>query len=418
MEEYILVPNPIYDINESIIYFGSGNGPTEVKLNDGPNNMKFISPIFKTTEDSYNVEGVYFYPDTLLIPVKYIDSNTVNFTFNSWADIYLCNETTDFSFDIINLSPKSYDASIELTLVGAESLGYDTTIIIHQENMISPLETFKFNTLLDMPNESFSGDILDIKAKLLITDPVSQVLVDSTILDLSEILRCSFDPNDKAAFPVGILEEHYTLFDQPIQYRIRFQNTGNYPARDVVITDQLDEDLDWSTFKFVKASHDISSVDMEDGFVSFNFKGIQLPDSTNNEPTSHGYVMYSIDPKTDLPENTIITNQASIYFDQNAAVITNQTLNTLVSELPSTGVATNEVEKIDLKIYPNPLKDVLHISSDIKILKIDIYNNVGQYIKHYPIVNNTIDLSTLEPQQIYYLKIYTDNGIFTRKIVK
>jgi uncharacterized repeat protein (TIGR01451 family) len=60
---------------------------------------------------------------------------------------------------------------------------------------------------------------------------------------------CAYDPNDKYAEPAGYTEEHFITADQEIEYRIRFQNTGNLPAENIFIEDQLDLNvLDLSTF--------------------------------------------------------------------------------------------------------------------------------------------------------------------------
>jgi len=66
--------------------------------------------------------------------------------------------------------------------------------------------------------------------------------------------------------------------------------------------------------------------------VEFSFKNILLPDSTTNEPLSHGFVSYKINQKEGLPENTTIENTAYIYFDFNPPIVTNTTNNLLVSE--------------------------------------------------------------------------------------
>ncbi|MFM7726501.1 MAG: hypothetical protein ACKO7B_07360, partial [Flavobacteriales bacterium] len=40
-------------------------------------------------------------------------------------------------------------------------------------------------------------------------------------------VTCSYDPNDKQATPAGWTEQHFITAGQDIEYRIRFQNTGN-----------------------------------------------------------------------------------------------------------------------------------------------------------------------------------------------
>jgi hypothetical protein len=72
--------------------------------------------------------------------------------------------------------------------------------------------------------------------------------------------------------------------------------------------------------------------------MEFKFENILLVDSNTNEPLSHGFVRYRIQPKTNLKSaGDSITNFAAIYFDFNEPVITN-TAKTIII-LP-TGIAS------------------------------------------------------------------------------
>ena len=65
-----------------------------------------------------------------------------------------------------------------------------------------------------------------------------------------------------------------------------------------------------------------------------------------------------------------------------------------------------------MKIYPNPVKDELLIESgELTVKKIKIIDVTGK------IVENSTNVSAL-PQGIYFVKIETDKGIITQKIVK
>ncbi|MBL0053951.1 MAG: T9SS type A sorting domain-containing protein [Bacteroidetes bacterium] len=57
--------------------------------------------------------------------------------------------------------------------------------------------------------------------------------------------------------------------------------------------------------------------------MEFKFENILLPDSNIDEANSHGYLCYRIKPKTTLPPNDSLTNFASIYFDSNSPIRTN-----------------------------------------------------------------------------------------------
>jgi hypothetical protein len=151
------------------------------------------------------------------------------------------------------------------------------------------------------------------------------------------LVSCAYDPNDKQATPEGYTENNFILEDTELQYKIRFQNTGNAPAFDVVIEDQIDiTRLDLASLEPLNASHSFSTIVQPDGLVKFVFNNIMLPDSTSNEPESHGYVIYKIRTMPGIAVGEIINNTASIFFDDNPPIITNTTHHTIYScdEIP------------------------------------------------------------------------------------
>jgi hypothetical protein len=73
----------------------------------------------------------------------------------------------------------------------------------------------------------------------------------------------------------------------------------------------------------VAASHPYTLAIENGSQLTWTFKNILLPDSNINEPASHGYIVYRIRPKTDVMAGETIHNTASIYFDYNLPVLTN-----------------------------------------------------------------------------------------------
>ncbi len=139
----------------------------------------------------------------------------------------------------------------------------------------------------------------------------------------------SYDPNIKSTTPAGLGEEHFIDSDWELDYTIQFQNTGNDVAYQVVIKDTLSEKLDWSTLRVKGASHSFTwSLNPQRELV-FVFSDINLPDSTSNEPESHGYVQYSILPLASILPGEQIENRAGIYFDFNEPIITNTVFHTI-----------------------------------------------------------------------------------------
>ncbi len=179
------------------------------------------------------------------------------------------------------------------------------------------------------------------------------VFVDILCLQNSD----SYDPNDKRAEPQGIGTDGYVNATQPLDYTIRFQNTGTDTAFLVVLRDTLPQYLDITTLQLTGASHDYTFQIINSNILEWTFMNILLPDSNVNEPLSHGYVSFSIEQTDSNAVGTEIKNRAGIYFDFNAVVLTNYTLNTIVENyLDKITVSISEVENNgnSLQLYPNP----------------------------------------------------------------
>lgn len=138
-----------------------------------------------------------------------------------------------------------------------------------------------------------------------------------------------FGSNIKTAIPQGLGESHLIEKDWRIDYTIEFQNTGTDAARNVYLRDTLSPFLDLSTFKFKGASHPVNVQLLPNRELHFIFSNINLPDSTTNEPGSHGFVTFSIVPNENTLPLSLIKNRAGIYFDFNEPVITDYVYHTI-----------------------------------------------------------------------------------------
>jgi uncharacterized repeat protein (TIGR01451 family) len=175
--------------------------------------------------------------------------------------------------------------------------------------------------------------------------------------NINPTVTCSYDPNDKQATPAGWTEQHFITAGEELEYRIRFQNTGNAPAFNVRIDDQIDiTRLNLNSFTPIAASHSYSTIVTPDGMVQFVFDNILLPDSVHDEPNSHGWVVYRIRSFDELQPLDVINNTAAIYFDDNEPVITNTYSHTIFScdMIPDpNGVSgTCEGQEVLLNIFP------------------------------------------------------------------
>ena len=171
----------------------------------------------------------------------------------------------------------------------------------------------------------------------------------------TDLVFGSFDPNDKRVEPATLMPAEVQAGEEVV-YTIRFQNTGTYQADRVIITDQLSEDLQWGTMRFVASSHACTWVLSDEGLLRFTFDPIMLPDSTTDEPNSHGFVKFAMKPMSDLMLGESVGNTANIYFDFNEPVITNEAVFTVEQ---STGIAA--AAEGDVRLWPNPAEHVLYV---------------------------------------------------------
>lgn len=90
-----------------------------------------------------------------------------------------------------------------------------------------------------------------------------------------------------------------------------------------------------------------------------------------------------------------------------------------IVKLSSETLSTDDFETINFKVYPNPVSNFLHISSDIIINQnIKIFDISGRQIKNTSINNELIDVSTLN-NGFYILQVETnDNNIIKKKFIK
>lgn len=208
------------------------------------------------------------------------------------------------------------------------------------------------------------GTVLNFSGITAYEPPISNWLDDYTPwnnwVNWTATVVGSFDPNSKEVFPKGEGEEGtISVNDSVLDYVIHFQNMGTWYAENVVVTDTLDPDLDWSTVKPGASSHNYTAELSETGVLKFTFPNIHLVWKALNEINSNGMVAYSVKQKPDLTIGTKIENAAAIFFDFNPPVITDTTLNTI--GIPQ-GIP-GDTPKNSISVYPDPATTELFIDT-------------------------------------------------------
>ncbi|MCB0639067.1 MAG: PKD domain-containing protein, partial [Lewinella sp.] len=257
-----------------------------------------------------------------------------------------CGFTVPFWLNYRNDGCWTFDGEVYLVLHELATFAEATPMPTHTEgdtlfwsfNDLPPGSSQSVELVMTIAGVEFLGSTLEISTGIIPNNAMGQALPAETFAFYS-IINCAYDPNDKQVYPNRAEQppftENYTLFDENLLYTLRFQNTGTDTAFNIVLRDQLSPDLDWSTFRPGSSSHPYEATLHDDGLLEFHFRDILLPDSTTNEPGSHGFVQFEIKALPGLAEGTAIENTAGIYFDFNPPIITNTVNSMMVTSLPN-----------------------------------------------------------------------------------
>ncbi len=233
---------------------------------------------------------------------------------------------------------------------------------------------------------------------------------DNNTSTLVRTITGAYDPNDKlATTSLGSGNQWLVGQDEWIDYTIRFQNTGTDTAFHVIITDTLPSNLDPATLEMGAASHPFTWELKGIGVLKFKFLGILLPDSNINEPLSHGFVGFRIQPRLPLLPGDHIENIANIYFDFNPPVITEPSV-----LLATTGTGIAQGLHGALSIQPNPTDGILIVrmtGDDIRPGMLRVRSMDGRMVMEQRMTGPEVrmDVQNLA-NGAYVLELLNDNG--------
>lgn len=325
-------------------------------------------------------------------------------TYSNLANVEIPSGSITYNFDnnttfISSDDPNTIQNSNTLTIPFTNLLPFETREILIVLNTNTP------------PTVNID-DILSFSTQITING-LNDINVNNNSFTLDAIVIGSYDPNDKLESHGGsIIFEDFTT-DDYLTYTIRFQNTGTAPAQNVIIKDFLTDELDGSTVKMISASHNYQLKKMGQD-LEWEFRNINLPDSTNDEPNSHGYIQFKIKPTSGYDINTVFENTAEIYFDFNLPIIT-ETNVTLFSER----LNINDTNVSKITYYPNPTSGNVYIKSKDLLTHIKVSSVLGQVIisKTINTKETSIDLHNY-PNGNYFITLQSANGQSTYRLVK
>jgi len=217
----------------------------------------------------------------------------------------------------------------------------------------------------------------------------------------------SYDPNDITCIQGDIVES--AEIGNYLHYLIRFENTGNAPAENVVVETEVDPtQFDINSLRLLSSSHDVD-VRIENNLIKFIFEAIYL-EATGG----HGHILLKMRTKQNLEINDTVTKAAQIFFDYNFPIETNDANTTFA-------VLSNPDYEVDssINLYPNPVKNILTIRAKNSIKSVSIFDVKGRLLQTQIDSNTEIELDmSARSEGLYFVKIITDKGIKVEKIIK
>lgn len=344
------------------------------------------------------------------VEVTIVPTNNARPGFDAKYTIIYKNKGTEIENGIITLDFN--DAVLDLVSANPTISSQAINALVWNYTNLQPFETRIINVIFNVnsPTETPSvniGDILNYTAS--ITPLTSDEYVSDNTSTLNQTVVGSYDPNDKTCIEGTTVGPD--MIGQYVHYVIRFENTGTYPAENVVVKDVIDlTKFDVASLIPLHSSHDFVTRIIADK-VEFIFEGINLPfDDANND----GYVAFKIKTKPNLVVGDTFSNDANIYFDYNFPITTN-TFTTTIAALKTTDFDFGS----HFTLYPNPVKDVLNFQSkdNTTINSIEIYNALGQIVLAVPNAVSIVDVSSLQSGN-YFVKVNTDLGVSNTKFIK
>jgi len=377
-EYYFAAPNGSYSLAfepSSSSPFQNVNGPDTIITSI--NNQASVNNDFAVYPDS--TYRLYYGFSNFYLPRCYTTQVLVTTVSNYGSTSDSLTINVDFPTNL------SFQGSISSATINGNTIQYTSALL-------QPGQSQNFYSYFTLPAPGF---LPAMTTSVVAYNQGNSYSMDTT--STSVLVICSCDPNDKTVSP----SLAYIGLDKQLYYKIRFQNTGNDTAINVVVVDTLSSLLDVNSLHFLSSSHNCS-VSRNGNVVSFSFNNIFLPDSNVNEPASHGYLNFAIDVLNNSISQTV-ENIAAIYFDVNDPVITNIAA---VSFVACVGI-DEYLSKDEIKVFPNPASDYVDLNLDTTCeYDYIIYSNSGQQLTSQQLLkNNRVFLPKSEAGQLLILEV-------------
>ena len=216
---------------------------------------------------------------------------------------------------------------------------------------------------------------------------------------------------EKRGYPKGYGSENYIENNTELKYVLSFTNESSDTISRIVIIDSLPATLAAETFRFGAASFPYKWELYNKGIVKFIMDSIKLL------PNERGFIKFSIYPKVELQLGTRICNNANVIFDDLTVAQTNTVCHTIGLNFIKIITSNSELPNVhvDVKVFPNPIKDfaIIEIQGmDLKEGRFSLYDLEGKLKYSQNILSNSFQVSSADlPSGLYVFKIESKNQL-------
>lgn len=324
---------------------------------------------------------------------KIVFKNKGNQYMNDWTGVSLQYDATNMSF--VSASQASSSSSAGL-------LGWGYFLAPFQTATIEVV--FHINTPTDVNNPVVNGDVLTFTATF---DPIvtDENPADNTFVYHQTVVG-SLDPNTIECLEGAVVAP--TEIGDYLHYAINFENTGTYPAENIVVKTEIDPaKFDISTLQFLNASNPVQTR-ITGNVVEFIFENINLGIG------GHGHILLKLKTNPNLVTGDSVSKRADIFFDYNFPVDTGLA-NTVFQTLSNAAFETDA----SVAVFPNPTTDFLNVSANSDLKSIELFDVQGRILQMLlPNTKETKVTMTSLPRGIYFVRATTAKGVTVQKIQK
>lgn len=362
--------------------------------------------------------------DTTHIPVHdmevlYIGSSPWVIGFDGPVSIYVRNKGELEEQTILKVRLDHPDLVLATEAFGGTFLNMDGDTLFFQLPALEPGEWHTVELSCNIPPDpELLTTVAHIEAFLM---PVAgeTELVDNIAAHERPIVG-AYDPNDKLVNPYGDPVTHAVdTTVHRLQYTIRFQNTGNWPATTVRLEDVLPPLLVPQSLRVIASSHAMHAYSFG-GVLYFEFPSIMLPDSASDPEGSIGWVLFNLDVANGVVYGDSIINIAGIYFDQNPPIITPPAITRFAApDVAAVLTRASAPAAQRFVLAPNPTNGATHIVDRMDkdpLLRVELIDVHGR-ITTMRSPQAGLELDDLEIGT-YQVRILTRGGMETLRLVK